>query len=329
MSHHFTRRQILENLPAYVLGALEPEEMLAVDRCLQENPDPELLARWQELEEATTWLAVAAPLAPLPPSAKEKLMTRVQADLVASPSELQQEQKALQRALKPPIPLSSSTTGKSPHQAPESLLTWLVGWFFGAARPLAWAAVGAFVVALLAGGYISQLQGNLSEARVQIDSFQSQLQEAYAQVDLLENNVGKLEASNQALQQINHSLQQQVEQNQNQLAVLATTQDQVALLGTEEAPASSGTLFFGDEEGLLVLDGLPPLSEEETYQLWLIPAEGDPLSVGLVELFDETTKSQPISLPPNAQEYAAVGLSQEPAGGSPTPTLVVMLGLAN
>lgn len=296
--------------------------MLAVDRYLQENSDPELLTQWQKLEESTTWLALAAPAAPLPALAKEKLMARVQTSLVTSPSQQKQQQKALFRA--------PTATTKSPRQAPEpeSLASRLAGWFFGAARPLAWAAVGAFVMALLAGSYINQLQGDANQARVQIETLQTELQEAYAQVDLLEGEVSSLSASNQALQQINHALQQKMDDHQNQLAVLATYQDQVALSGTEEAPSSSGTLFFGDSEGLLVLDGLARLSEDETYQLWLIPAEGDPLSVGLVPLSDQASYSQTISLPGDAQEYAAVGLSQEPAGGSPSPTLVVMLGFA-
>lgn len=333
MNYHFTRHQILENLPAYTLGALEPEEMLAMDRYLQQNPDPELLTLLQKSEEATTLLAIAAPPAPLPASAKEKLMARVQASL---------PDRSTQKKDETPLSLSSVGT-MNDKDASWTFSEWLKGLFSGAVRSLAWAAVGAFLVLLLLGGYLNQLrrdftdlqnqitvfQDELKEAHNEIEFLQNQLKQAQAEIERLQNQTVNLQANNSGLQKINNNLQQRLDIYDQQLALLATSPHQVTLSGTDQAPTSSGTLFFGDSEGVLVLDGLPRLSEDETYQLWLIPAEGDPLSVGLVDASDEATKSQTISLPPNAQEYAAVGLSQEPAGGSPSPTLVVMLGLAN
>ncbi len=318
MNHELTRRQVLEDLPAYVLGALEPEQMLAVDRYLQEKAEPDLLARWQELEEATTLLAVTADPVQLPSSIKEGLMARVQADL--------QKNTVKDQAV------SKSTRSVSANQhksTPKSWLAALNEWFSTLFRPVAWATVGGLAVAVLAFGYISPLQSQLNEAQRQTQSWQSELEQANEQIALLEDEVQELETGNQFLQQTNRALEQQIQQNENLLTVLATAEDQVALSGTDAAPASSGTLFFAsnnNNEGVLLLDGLAPLSEDETYQLWLIPAEGDPLSVGLIDIADEATTSQPIELPPNVHTYAAVGLSQEPAGGSPSPTLVVMVG---
>src|SRR5688572_27044407 len=71
--------QVLDLLPAYALGALEPEEMLAVDAYL--NQHQELLIRLRNAEEAAAHLAHAAPPVPLPATAKARLMSRVQADL--------------------------------------------------------------------------------------------------------------------------------------------------------------------------------------------------------------------------------------------------------
>lgn len=85
MSIQFTRDQVLELLPAYVLGKLEPEEMLAVDNYLEEQR--ELLAQLNQAEQAAAQLVHTAPVVPLPGDARERLMARVRADLPAQVAE--------------------------------------------------------------------------------------------------------------------------------------------------------------------------------------------------------------------------------------------------
>ncbi|MGH2541487.1 MAG: anti-sigma factor domain-containing protein, partial [Ardenticatenaceae bacterium] len=73
--------------------------------------------------------------------------------------------------------------------------------------------------------------------------------------------------------------------------------------------------------------GLAPLSEAQSYQLWLIPADGAPVPAGLLVVEGAQPSSQDIAVPPGAQDYAAVGVSVEPSGGSPAPTgPIVLLG---
>ena len=69
-------------LPAYALGALEPDEMLAVDAYLDQHP--ELTERLAEIEEALLPLADLTPPAPLPGGGKARLMARVRADMAES-----------------------------------------------------------------------------------------------------------------------------------------------------------------------------------------------------------------------------------------------------
>jgi anti-sigma-K factor RskA len=72
------RTEIDELLPLYALGALESDEMRAVERYLAAHP--ELEARLRELEEGVAALALAAPAAPLPADARRRLLARARAD---------------------------------------------------------------------------------------------------------------------------------------------------------------------------------------------------------------------------------------------------------
>jgi anti-sigma-K factor RskA len=78
-----------------------------------------------------------------------------------------------------------------------------------------------------------------------------------------------------------------------------------------------------DGSGYLVVDDLPALESGETYQLWMLPAEGtEPISLGLVDPAANAGTAA-FQVAPDA---AGVALSREPAGGSVTPTEVVAAG---
>ena len=80
MKEKLTRQDVLQMLPAYVYGALEPEQMLACQSYLQNMADRNLLLQYRDLEEMATQLALARPHVP-PPWIKEQLMSNVLADL--------------------------------------------------------------------------------------------------------------------------------------------------------------------------------------------------------------------------------------------------------
>ena len=78
---------------------------------------------------------------------------------------------------------------------------------------------------------------------------------------------------------------------------------------------------------MILFEGLEALPEDQTYQLWLIPAEGNPIPAGLLEAEAGVPSFHTLSIPEGVQEFAAVGVSVEPAGGSPAPTgPIVLLG---
>lgn len=75
MSAESTHNDILDLLPGYILGALEPDEMLRVADYLAAHP--ELEATVTEAEEALAQMAYIAPDAQLPDYAKQRLVDRV------------------------------------------------------------------------------------------------------------------------------------------------------------------------------------------------------------------------------------------------------------
>jgi hypothetical protein len=153
----------------------------------------------------------------------------------------------------------------------------------------------------------------------------------------MQNRLGQVQAEasrlrmeNEQLQQNYQILQQQLQSEQARLAFIANTPPERAILipGTGEAPQASGQLFVGDgNQALLALRDLAPLTSEQTYQLWLIPADEAPVPAGLLSVEANTPTWLTVQIPPEAKNFAAVGVSIEPAGGSPAPTgPIVLLG---
>jgi anti-sigma-K factor RskA len=333
-----TYNQILELLPAYALGALEPEEMLAVDAYL--NKHQELLARLNQVEEAAAQLAYAAPVAPLPPMAKDRLMSRVYADL---------DGQALPAAsVTPPAPvLPPARLAPSPSPQP--------GWWprLRSAFTSPWWAVAAgtaMVLLLVSFFYLNGLQAQLRQANSQLSNLEGRVaeleidnirlredneniqQQAQADRQILEARVGELEIANTQLQQNSDTLQQQTQADQQLLLAIAGADPNraVQISGTEPDSGAGGALYvLQDNQGVLVLHGLEPLPADQTYQLWLIPsaADADPLPAGLLEVEQAVPTSATVQIPANAQDFAGIAVSIEPAGGSPAPTgPIVLLG---
>lgn len=95
----------------------------------------------------------------------------------------------------------------------------------------------------------------------------------------------------------------------------------IPLTSGEFAPGATGLLVISSdgEHGTLVVDGLPALDETHQYQLWLI-RNGTRISGGVFSTDLEGYGSLWITAPEPLVSYQAVGITIEPAGGSPGPT---------
>lgn len=103
--------------------------------------------------------------------------------------------------------------------------------------------------------------------------------------------------------------------------------EQFMLTGEAATPAASGALMFapGEQLGCLVVTGMPQLAPDQVYQLWLI--RGDQRTSGGTFRVDQTGNGwllveQPVTL----DRFEAVGITTEPAGGSPGPSSPRIIG---
>lgn len=105
------------------------------------------------------------------------------------------------------------------------------------------------------------------------------------------------------------------------------TMQTIAMLGTDAAPAASGLIVVdsGGDKGTLIVEDLPPLDAAHQYQLWLIK-DGQRISGAIFSVDDVGYGTTEVQSPRPLAEFAAFGITIEPAGGSPGPTGAKVLG---
>ena len=280
MSAERTYNQIVELLPLYVLGVLEPDEMLAVNTAVQRHP--ELQVRLNEIEDIMVQLTFAAPAVPLPPDARQRLLDRVHADTtdvasLESTPELLPTPQAV--AVQPP------RTQHTPKLA--SPLSAQRGWFAGSSR---WAlgTLCLLVALVVLGGYTRQLQNQLAQVR----------------------------AETVALRQTNQRLQDQVLRGQEYVTRVIEANRGIVLASTQPGLTASGVFTLEGERGELVVSGLAPLPPDQTYQAWLMPPGGTPTSIGLLAVQADGTATLSVTVPAELRNFSIANVSIEKAGGS-------------
>jgi len=351
MSVELTYDQVEEMLPAYVLGALEPEEIQAIEAYLGKHQS--LLVTLEVIDQAAGLLAYLAPPAPLPANARERLLEQVRAGQAGKSAPATELEAGVDHAA--PVPTAARPRiSQKPMAGSAGIGRRLLGMRTALRGVSGWAvaaglALPSVVAFLLIGLYALQLRTQLDLLQTRHDALQTQvlgLQAANEQLQqtnevlqklLLEDqgrvalidHAARLQAANEQLQRTNEVLQLQLQQERSQLALIAhASGDRTVLLaGTEAAPGASGVLYLGDEDrGVLVLRDLAPLPSQQTYQLWLIPADEAPIPAGLLAI-DAQSNWLGLQLPPEGRVFAAVAVSVEPAGGSLAPTgAIVLLG---
>lgn len=99
------------------------------------------------------------------------------------------------------------------------------------------------------------------------------------------------------------------------------------LTSAETRPLPSGRVTYVAEKGslLFLASDLAPLDPYKTYELWVIPVEGQPIPAGTFKPDDHGSAS--VVLPELQKGIAAkaFGVTVEDAGGSLTPTAPVIL----
>jgi anti-sigma-K factor RskA len=124
------------------------------------------------------------------------------------------------------------------------------------------------------------------------------------------------------LQAQQNALSERLAAEQSTIGMLAHPGTELVLI-TADLPEMTGSVLFDEQKNtaVLVLWNLPELEAEQTYQIWLINAQGERFSAGLFTPSNEqeyTTASVEASIP--IGQFAAIGVTIEPQGGSEQPT---------
>jgi anti-sigma-K factor RskA len=127
-----------------------------------------------------------------------------------------------------------------------------------------------------------------------------------------------------------NSLRRQLNRQEQYMSVLlSTNRREIVLAAQNQDPGNRARAYLDPNTRAMVviIDHLPPLGPDKTYQLWLITDAGPQPSI-LLGVNEQGWGMTSMKVPEAQANFDAIGVSVEPAGGSQTPTEVVLLGEA-
>jgi hypothetical protein len=134
------------------------------------------------------------------------------------------------------------------------------------------------------------------------------------------NNRMKIEL--EVLREATRQERVEIERSRALVALLsAPDRVDVALAPGAEMPGAQAQVLYSSSAGLVFsAENLPAAPEGKTYQLWLVPTSGNPISAGVFH--PNAAGKASILLPPLPTSVAAkaFAVTVEPAGGVPQPT---------
>ncbi|HEX5416091.1 MAG TPA: anti-sigma factor [Chloroflexota bacterium] len=119
----------------------------------------------------------------------------------------------------------------------------------------------------------------------------------------------------------NLQLQGEVAQQQRIVAVMARA-EAYSLTPAPGAQSVQGKVFVDHPTGqvLVSVEDLPRLPADRTYQLWLVRPDGHRDNGGTFQADTQGNATYLAIAPASLDSYASLGVTNEPAGGSPGPT---------
>lgn len=138
-------------------------------------------------------------------------------------------------------------------------------------------------------------------------------------------NIGFLLQTQRLLNQ-GQDMAAQQRAGQTAMAIASYPSSQVASI---EEDGLRGTFVYDPDlpVGVMYVWGLQPPSEDQAYQAWLIDSQGQRLSGGLLTFSEDPGFGWLlIEAPTTMSEFISLGVTLEPAGGSPAPTGLRILG---
>ncbi len=275
-----------EDLPLYAMQLLPPEEMEELTSQLQYSPEGRRVLA--EIYDDLSALAHTAEMHDPPASARQRLMKHVAREKkVVPPGVLDKYVVPIDQYAPRTPPATSSLLDDEPAAKSfgDKVLPW-AGWLIAA-------GVSAFAVLTF------QQNGELRQTVAQV-----QRQDAKA--------LAAADEANQVMAALH-----------DPEAVHAS----LTLSTLVSKPPPSGRVTYVPNKGslLFVASNLAPLDEYKTYELWLIPVEGQPVPAGTFKPDERGFATVVLPELPKGVAAKAFGVTVEDAGGSQTPTAPVIL----
>jgi anti-sigma-K factor RskA len=105
-------------------------------------------------------------------------------------------------------------------------------------------------------------------------------------------------------------------------SIVAGSTEQIVLNGTANAPEAVAVVHYVDDQlqAAMEVRNLPALDRNQAYQLWLTNSKGERWSGAVFTVPQSGGATVLVNCPEPMHEIVRLGVSIEPAGGSPGPT---------
>lgn len=286
----FSMTELRDMAPAYVLGALSPEETAAFELALATSK--ELVAEVDAYRAVVTKIGSASEIAP-PPALRARFLEKIAGqgvsastlnDRASSPPNTNTTAAPSEPVAPPALTVSRGGASNAPRtdEKPQTGRNWLTGIF---AAGLA----ASLIFAIQRNSQVSTLNTELAER----DSILAARTVQLAQADSTLNTI--------------------LEADRN-----------LVMVNLVQAPDSGPTMRFfwnvKQQRGVLHTAGLRPAEAGRVYQMWLIKDGKAVPSRTFNTGADGKSLEVNIELPENTVGVTAVAITVEPTGGSPQPT---------
>jgi len=104
------------------------------------------------------------------------------------------------------------------------------------------------------------------------------------------------------------------------VAILSESDTRTVQFGANQSAAHGRVFVSGNGGVVFVGSQLPELAAGRTFELWLIPRQGNPQPAGLFKANTAGVSVDVLKQPVDTAGIAAVAVSVEPGSGSPQPT---------
>ena len=113
----------------------------------------------------------------------------------------------------------------------------------------------------------------------------------------------------------------------DQLAAITAADDMQRVVASVSTGGTATLVWSGDlGKSALMVDGLPALPDDQTYELWYIDEAGVPTAAGLLDVSED---SEWLVLEGDMAAGDTVGVTVEPSGGSEQPTSTPIVAIAS